>query len=322
MKLERVLKLNSIGEDVHYIQIILKKHGFYHGDINNIYSKDLFESVGNFQRKMGLKPSGEIDKQTWNRIKNYDKNGKQEKKDDKIKYLYVSTDGFNIINNFLPEEYYYKEKKPKSFIIIKNPLYTHDPIKSIYLKNTEYKINEKNIPILDDNKLVEIKNTPHFIIGGYTKSDKTYNGKVYQLFDDNYWTHHTNVTNTINNKFNSSSISIEICNLGPVRKIDDEFYNLTGHLIDPKYVTEFEDNFLGYKYWHKFSQEQIKSLKKLIQFLSKKWDIDVSEKYDNKWFQWDKKWREMKGLKNECQIFPDRFGLPPQEEILNMLKSL
>jgi hypothetical protein len=66
-----------------------------------------------------------------------------------------------------------------------------------------------------------------------------------------------------------------------LRVRQNNFYTYVGTEVLDNQVTELKKEFRGHKYWHKYSDKQIKELKSLIQFIGERNDIDVRKVYLN-----------------------------------------
>lgn len=61
----RTLYPESTGPLVGYVQFVLKRLGFYSGDVNYIYDRETEEAVANLQSALGLSEDGVIGPKTW-----------------------------------------------------------------------------------------------------------------------------------------------------------------------------------------------------------------------------------------------------------------
>lgn len=65
------IKLNSTGPTVELLQSILKKQGFYNGNIDGIFGTQTQNAVIRFQRQYGLVADGIVGQKTWNALMPY-----------------------------------------------------------------------------------------------------------------------------------------------------------------------------------------------------------------------------------------------------------
>jgi len=116
-----------------------------------------------------------------------------------------------------------------------------------------------------------------FVIGGKSTrdGDDAWNGVVVRCFPESKWDFHLGVKGS-KGKFDKISIGIEICNYGPLTKgRDGSYYNYVNSIIPESDVVELPKQFRGYKYYHKYTDEQIESVKELLLYLSNKFNINL-----------------------------------------------
>lgn len=111
-----------------------------------------------------------------------------------------------------------------------------------------------------------------FVIGGQSikGNDKQYDGVVAQAFPKGYYAWHLGIGNT---ELHRCSIGIEICNFGQIVKGE----TWAGQPIVSTQVVDIKKSFRGFRYWHKYSDEQLKVLKELIYFIANRDNIDVKK---------------------------------------------
>lgn len=66
-----IFKMGDIGPDVELIQSVLKKLGFYNGEIDGIFGTKTKDAVITFQREFGLEVDGIVGTNTWNKLLPY-----------------------------------------------------------------------------------------------------------------------------------------------------------------------------------------------------------------------------------------------------------
>lgn len=116
-----------------------------------------------------------------------------------------------------------------------------------------------------------------FIIGGKStrNGDETWDGVVVRCFPETKWAWHLGAQGT-KGKFDKISVGIEICNYGPLTKgRDGSFYNYVNSVIPESDVVELPNQFRGFKYYHRYTDKQVESLRELLLYLSSKFNINL-----------------------------------------------
>jgi len=122
-------------------------------------------------------------------------------------------------------------------------------------------------------------------------------------------------------KFDKCSIGIEICNYGYLKKVGDNYINYVNKLVPSNQVVDLGYSFKGYRYWHKYSDKQIESLKFLIQDISKRHNIPITQ-VSFSFLENVLKQKEIKGIFTHVNFRQDKWDCSPQENLVNMLKEL
>jgi hypothetical protein len=146
-----------------------------------------------------------------------------------------------------------------------------------------------------------------YVIGGLSTSDGNgeWDGTIVRCFPDEMWAHHLGLQAANNEALNRKSIGIELCNYGPLKLSGDgKFYNYVNKQVPASQVIELSKPFKGYKYYHKYTDRQIESLRHLLIDLGRRFSIDLGA-----------------GLKkyilNENQRIPAGLSILPQQRWLN-----
>lgn len=216
-----------------------------------------------------------------------------------------------IQQHFLADSEYVKKETKKDSIVFHHTAGGHNPIWTVnsWGNDTRGKI------------------ATSFTIGGksITKPDPSLNGLVVMAFEPKYWAWHLGVKGT-NGKLDKKSIGIEICNYGPITLgKDGKFYNYVKKPMPEQDVYDLGFAWRGYRYFHKYTEEQIESLRHLIQWLSQ--DFEINVKSHQPWtidsFNVSKDaLNGASGLWTHVNYRKDKTDCHPQPELIQMLNSL
>lgn len=167
-----------------------------------------------------------------------------------------------------------------------------------------------------------------FVLGGQdlrnTNSD--HDGVVVQAFPEGCQGWHIGSSGSY--YMNRHTVGIEICGFGYLNK---EMKNYVGVKAHEDQIAVLEDPFRGFTHWHKYSDAQLKSLKKLILYIARRDDIDLEvglipwvREEGAKAFEFKQKAYDgkVKGLLTHTNVRKDKFDCFPQEELLDMLLSI
>jgi N-acetyl-anhydromuramyl-L-alanine amidase AmpD len=336
LNLKRVLMLTMSGDDVKLMQTKLKKYGLFRDRIDGYFGQNTLVAVTNFQREAGLRPDGVVGTQTWGNLMIWDeiRNPKEkvEAESNKLKDIpnkvsYIHHNGLIIYDNLLSDDEYVKKETQKNTIWLHHTAGGSRPDWTIGGWEKDFQKDKDGNPILDKNGNPKpLKVGSHFVIGRKSSScdDSLWDGKVLKAIDDIYWAYHLGISDKKNEDLNSKSISIEICNYGPLtQKKDGRFFNCVNKPVSDDDVVELETPFRGYKYWERYTDAQIESLRKLILFLKERWNIEIERGiYNEDWFNYDEKWFGLGGLRSHSQVEIDKYDIFPQPELIQMLNTL
>lgn len=168
-----------------------------------------------------------------------------------------------------------------------------------------------------------------FVIGGQNirTNDDTYDGLILQAFPEGCQGWH--IGNSGSYYMNRHSVGIEVNSFGYLTN-DGKTY--TGQKANKDQIAVLEEPFRKKKKWHKYSDEQLIALSKLILFISGRDNIDIREGLI-KWikesgpiaafeFQKDAYEGKVKGLLTHTNVRKDKTDMFPQQELIDMLLSL
>lgn len=200
-----------------------------------------------------------------------------------------------IIDNLLDDNQYFKEKQFKNQIVIHHTAGGGNAVNAIHGWN----FNPEKVGTA-------------YVIDSF--------GNVYKAFEPQYWAYHLGLKSGNNIPLNKGSIGIEICNWGQLVFKDGKYFNYVNKEVPSSDVVKIP-KFRGFEYYHKYSDVQLKSLKELILSLSKQFSIDT--KYNDK--MWDicaDALKGVNGIYTHVSYRSDKNDCSPQENLINMLKSL
>jgi N-acetyl-anhydromuramyl-L-alanine amidase AmpD len=154
------------------------------------------------------------------------------------------------------------------------------------------------------------------------------NGTIVQCFSSKHWAWHLGIdtedfarNGAKYSNLNKLSVGIEVCNWGYLKKKGDKYYNYAGGVVNPSYVTELDQPYKGYKYWYKYSDAQIESLRQLVEYLCETYDIPKD--YRSEIWSIDKEaFKGTKGIFTHNSVRKDKSDMYPCPRVIEMLKNL
>lgn len=167
-----------------------------------------------------------------------------------------------------------------------------------------------------------------FVIGGKNikTGDDQYDGRVLQAFPYGNIAYH--LGNVGSKHMINASTGIEVCNFGYL--VNGKTWS--GQIVKNEDVCSLSEQFRGIKTWHKYTDKQLYSLKKLILFIADRDGINVHAGV-RKWLDEggvDKAFAfneeafngKVKGLLFHCNVRKDKYDMFPQDELCDMIRSL
>lgn len=167
----------------------------------------------------------------------------------------------------------------------------------------------------------------------YPKEDYYVDGAIYQCFSSRHWAYHLgshargnripiqykNRTNT--RKLEKGSIAIEICNAGWLTWEHGKFYSSFRTVVPEEEVIEYVDKYRGQKFYHKYTDAQIETLRQVLVFLCEKYNIPKDYQAD----MWDISENALSGqpgIFTHTSVRSDKTDCHPQPELVQMLMNL
>ena len=222
-----------------------------------------------------------------------------------------SQHGIVINHHILPKGQYLKGPTKKEWLFLHHTAGWHNPYRTIdhWGRDSRGRI------------------ATEFVLGGPSifNDEFKYDGEIVKCIPDGGYAWHLGRNGF--QEMHTNSVGIEVCNFGYLK--DGKTY--AGHTVHPDHCVELAKEFKGYKNWHRYSDVQIESLRKLILFIADRDNIDVREglpalikEKGADAFEWNEKayYGQVKGLLSHSNTNKGKSDMFPQEELLTMLTEL
>ena len=242
-----IIKAGDSGQLVKILQELLNITA------DGIFGEKTRKAVIYFQKRNNLTADGIVGPLTWKKL-GFDPL-EEELDTDRESYE-------NWIETYhLPPGQYVNKETSKEYIMIHHTAGRHNPYRTIdhWGKDNRGRVGT------------------NYVIGGISidGKDKEYDGKILRAINDEYYGWHIGPGGSFYMK--EHSLSIEICSAGGLKMKDGKWTTWWGEAVDPSQVCELEQPFRGYEAFHVYSDEQLKSLKALLVYLSKKHGINLKD---------------------------------------------
>ena len=313
-----LLKNGSRGAEVKQLQTFLGLKA------DGIFGNGTEAAVKKWQAANGLKADGLVGSKTWAKM--------QPASTDTTEKFFETSDGLSIETHFLPKGEYKSGPTKKEYLFLHHTAGWHNPYNIIRAWDR-------------DSSTIATE----FVMGGSSikgTSDE-YDGRVLQAFPEGGYAWHLGKNGS--QHMHEHSVGIEVCNFGYlteggynkwdsvnrrrvwIEKTAGKFYTYVGTEAAASQVTKLNEKFRGHEFWHKYSDEQIVSLRNFILFIAERDGIDIRvgliqevKKYGAKGFEFneDAFYGKTKGMWTHTNTRKDKFDMFPQQELLDMLVSL
>ena len=266
-------------------------------------------AVKNIQRNNEIYPDGKLDDYTVNLI------FEGELTTDFLSRVEVSGD-LVIDRRHMPDREYIKTETKKEYIFLHHTAGWDNPYNVIHgwTADTRGRIGTQ------------------YVIGGQnvTNVSHKYDGVIVEAFPKEYYAYHLGIGATY---MHSRSVGIELCNFGYLTKEGTKFYTYTKREVDPSQVVTLKKDFRGFRHFHRYSDNQISALKKLLIKISNDHSIDLKGglyTYFNSQdpfvaldYKDDVKKGLVKGVFSHTNvIMSGKWDIFPQDEMIDMIKSI
>jgi len=293
------LKYGDVGPKVSEVQKYLSFLG-YDLIADGHFGDRTLRSVKAFQKKVNLDTDGVVGSKTLEALKAAQKRTSKEDKNTITEKNYGKLD--ILKTSQLDSSQYVKQRTDKDKIFIHFTAGRKSASRTI----TSWSNDEQKIATA-------------YVIGAD-------DGKAYEAFHPDYWGWHLGVKGT-NGALDKKSIGIEICCFGPLKKVGDKYYawpNDWKTEVPAEEVYELESEFKGYKYYQAYTDEQLVTLERLLEFLIESYNIPVQKSFDMSWFEFMPSLISNKtpGLWTHVNCRKDKYDSYPDHRLLELLNRI
>lgn len=156
-----------------------------------------------------------------------------------------------------------------------------------------------------------------------------WDGKIYQCFSSKYWAYHLGCGNS---KLDKHSIGVEIDAWGGLIEFNGKWYPakwdkdskrfIANVSVAPiKNVQTYDEGYMGFYGFEKYTDEQIESLRKLLVFWNERYGIPLDYN-PNMWNLNGNAMAGKSGIWTHTSYRKDKSDCYPDERLIKMLKSL
>jgi len=160
-------------------------------------------------------------------------------------------------------------------------------------------------------------------------SKNSYDGEIVQGFSSRFWAYHLGIKSDIFKAYgmkpqilDKTSIGIEICNWGQLEYENGKFINYVDREIPADQITTLDEPYKGYKYFHKYSDAQIESIKNILIYWKNIYNIPLLYDYDKMFKVNVPALKGDKGLYTHNSYRKDKIDIYPCPRMIKMLKSI
>jgi N-acetyl-anhydromuramyl-L-alanine amidase AmpD len=154
-------------------------------------------------------------------------------------------------------------------------------------------------------------------------------GVISQGFSSQYWAYHLGVKREVfeANKLpyiplDKYSIGIEICAWGQLTEKGGKFYNYVNREVPKDQVCELDEAYKGHKYYHRYSDAQIRSVENLLKYWAERYEIPLDYRPEHMWSVSKEALAGAPGVYTHNSVRKDKVDIFPQPEMIQMLQNI
>lgn len=292
-----LFKIGSRGDEVKKIQELIGTTA------DGIFGKETARLVAKWQEEHYLSADGIVGSKTWEAM--------FPPSTDNAERVSSTDNGLHIENYPLSKDEYKAGPTEKEYLFLHHTAGWHNPYKVV----DDWERDNRGAIATE------------FVIGGQSikGNNDDYDGLVLKCFPQEAYAWHLGDNGS--QYMHTHSIGIEVCNFGWIK--DGKTY--AGTLAATDQLVTLSEPFRGYSTWHKYSDAQLESLRKLVLHIAERDNIDVRkglvEEIKAKGaqafeFNEDAYYGRIKGMWTHTNTRTDKFDMFPQSELLDMLVGL
>lgn len=160
-------------------------------------------------------------------------------------------------------------------------------------------------------------------------ANNSYDGEIVQCFSSRFWAYHLGVKADVfaaygvpYKNLDQLAIGIEICNWGQLTLKNGKYYNYVNKEVPASEVTTLDTPYKNYKYFHKYTDAQIESVRQLLEYWRDTYNIDLSFDYSQLFEVNKKALSGTNGLYTHNSYRRDKVDAYPCPRLIAMLQAL
>lgn len=142
-------------------------------------------------------------------------------------------------------------------------------------------------------------------------------GDIYECYDPKFWAYHLGIKG--GTALEKASIGIEIVSYGNLTLKDGKYLTYTNRILPESEVLKID--FRGFKYYQRYTEAQIASLKILLPYLMDRFKIKLQDNTDKFW-EFSDPSKLPPGIYSHTTVRKDKVDIFPQPEIVELVKGL
>lgn len=154
-------------------------------------------------------------------------------------------------------------------------------------------------------------------------------GVISQGFSSKYWAYHLGVKKEVFEAYklpylqlDKYSIGVEICAWGQLTEKDGKFFNYVNRQVPKEEVCTLEERYKGHRFFHRYSDEQIRSVENLLKYWNDIYGIPIEYNHELMWDVSKEALSGRPGLYTHNSVRRDKIDIFPQPEMIQMLKNI